>query len=96
MRVFISNKAEADLLQLFSYLAERDRIAADTIAFEIDKKFESLARFPFIGRARSTLAPGMRSLVVGMYVIFYVVEPDRIVIARVLDGRRDIDAEFQR
>ena len=39
---------------------------------------------------------GIRSVAVGMYVIFYLVEKDRIVIARVLDGRRDIDAEFQR
>jgi plasmid stabilization system protein ParE len=30
------------------------------------------------------------------YVIFYLVERDRIVIVRVLHGRRDIDAEFQR
>jgi plasmid stabilization system protein ParE len=29
-------------------------------------------------------------------VIFYIVERDRIVVVRVLDGRRDIDAEFQR
>jgi toxin ParE1/3/4 len=55
-----------------------------------------LTRFPFIGRDRSTLAQGLRSIVTGAYVIFYTVEPDRIIIVRILDGRRDIDAEFQR
>jgi plasmid stabilization system protein ParE len=38
----------------------------------------------------------MRSVVVGMYVIFCVIERDHITVVRVLDGRRDIDAEFQR
>ena len=66
------------------------------MAREIDRKFENLSHFPFIGRERSSLAPGLRSLVAGMYVIFYLVERDRVTIVRVLDGRRDIDAEFQR
>jgi plasmid stabilization system protein ParE len=29
-------------------------------------------------------------------VIFYIIGDDRVNIVRVLDGRRDIDAEFQR
>jgi len=66
------------------------------IVSEIDKKLEGLARFPFIGRERSSLGVGMRSVVVGMYVIFYAIERDHITVVRVLDGRRDIDAEFQR
>ena len=41
-------------------------------------------------------SPGIRGLVAHPYVIFYLVERDRIVIVRVLHGRRDIDAEFQR
>jgi plasmid stabilization system protein ParE len=34
--------------------------------------------------------------VVENHVIFYQVEQRRILIVRVLDGRRDIDAEFER
>jgi plasmid stabilization system protein ParE len=29
-------------------------------------------------------------------VIFYIIGDDRVNIVRVIDGRRDIDAEFQR
>jgi plasmid stabilization system protein ParE len=63
---------------------------------DIDRKFENLSYFPFIGRERSSLARGLRSIVANIHVIFYTVERERIVIVRVLDGRRDIDAEFQR
>jgi plasmid stabilization system protein ParE len=52
--------------------------------------------FPFIGRERSSLAPGLRSIVVGNHLIFYVVEADQIIIVRVIDSRMDIDEEFRR
>ncbi len=51
---------------------------------------------PFIGRERSSLALRLRSVVVGIHLIFYVVEHDSITIVRVLDGRMDIDEEFRR
>jgi toxin ParE1/3/4 len=59
-------------------------------------RFKNLSRFPFIGRERSSLAPGLRSVLVGTHLIFYLVERDRIVIVRVIDGRMDIDEEFKR
>lgn len=61
-----------------------------------DAKIESLARFPFIGRERSFLGVGVRSLVAENYAIFYRVMRESIMIVRILDGRRDIDAEFER
>ena len=96
MKVFISDRADADLLQIFQYLAERNPAAAESLARDIDRKFENLIHFPFIGRERSILANGLRSIVANTHIIFYTVERDRIIIVRVLDGRRDIDAEFQR
>jgi toxin ParE1/3/4 len=92
----LNDQADADLLQIYRYLAERNPAAAESLARDIDGKFKNLSRFPFIGRDRSTLAPGIRSIVTHPYVIFYKVEDERVVIARVLHGRRDIDAEFQR
>ena len=96
MRIFVSAKADTDLLQLFSYLSAQDPAVAEATPSEIDEKFASLSRFPFIGRERATFGQGIRSLVAGMYVIFYAVEKDRIVIVRVLDGSRDLDAELQK
>ena len=96
MDLFISDEADEDLLKISVYLAERNPAAAVTFAHEVDKKFENISHFPFTGRDRASLVQDTRSIVAGLYVIFYPVERDRITIVRVLDGRRDIDAEFKR
>jgi toxin ParE1/3/4 len=96
MKIFISEKAKKDLLQIFSYVAARNQFAADKIIEAIDSKFEQLSRFPFIGRERRNLSEGLHSIVVRRYLIFYTVERDRIIIVRVIDGRMDVDEEFQR
>ncbi len=96
MRLVVSRDADDDLLQIALYLVERNPDAAISAISDINRKFVNLTSFPFIGRDRSALRPGIRSVVAGTYVIFYRVEPERIIIMRVLHGRRDIDAEFQR
>ncbi len=96
MRLVVSRDSDDDLLQIARYLRERNPAAARSLMDEINRKFLSLTYFPFIGRDRSNLRPGIRSVVAGIYVIFYRVEPDQITIMRVLHGRRDIDAEFKR
>jgi len=96
MKVFVSDQADADLLHVYRYLGERNPAAAESFIRDIDRKFENLSRFPFIGRERESLAPGLRSLAAWPHVIFYSVGDDCVTIVRVLDGRRDIDAEFQR
>jgi toxin ParE1/3/4 len=96
MRIVRSEKAKQDLLQIWSYLFEHSPRAADGLVETVDVKLKTLAHLPFIGRDRSSLAPGLRSLVVHPYVLFYTVENDAITLVRVIDGRRDIDAEFRR
>jgi len=96
MEIVLSEQAETDLLQIYRYVAERNVAAAESIVDRINRQFENLRHFPFTGRARSSLGEEIRSLVSDSYVIFYQVTDTRIVIVRVLDSRRDIDAEFQR
>jgi toxin ParE1/3/4 len=96
MKIVVTSRADADLLQAFQYLYPRNAAAAEALVQELDRKFDNLSHFPFIGRERTSLGSGLRSLVAGTHVIFYKVEDDRIIVVRVLDGRRDIDAEFQR
>jgi len=96
MKIVVSDKAKSDLLRAYVYLAPRNLAAADALIEQIDRRFGQLLRFPFIGRPRPSLAPGLRSLVVGNHLIFYGVEEDRITIVRVLDSRMDIDEEFRR
>ena len=96
MKILVSVQADQDLLEIFSYLAPLSPSAAQAAAEAIDEKMRNLANFPFIGPARPSLAAGMRSAVVGTHVIFYTVNNDHITVVRILDGRRDIDAEFRR
>jgi toxin ParE1/3/4 len=96
MKVLLSDKAGKDLLQIYSYIAERNPTAAEAFVRRIDEKFDQISYLPFIGRERSSLAPGLRSVVVGNHVIFYVVKPDSIIVMRVIDGRMDIDEQFRR
>jgi len=96
MGIVLSDKARADLLRIFRYIDERSPNAAIDFVRRIDANFENLVRFPFIGRERSNLAPGLRCLIVGLHLIFYVVDRDNIIIVRVIDGRMDVDEEFQR
>jgi toxin ParE1/3/4 len=96
MKIFRTDKANEDLLNVYSFLAERSPTAAYALVRDIDAKFKDLARFPFIGRERNGLAPGVRSLVVGTHLIFYTVQSERILILRIIDGRRDVEEEFRR
>ncbi len=96
MRVVIADKARADLLHLYRYLDERSPNAANAFIRRIDTNFNNLARFLFIGRERSRLAPGLHCLVVGLYLVFYTVDSDQITVVRVIDGRMDVDEEFYR
>ncbi len=61
----------------------------------ITARFALLARQPYIGRRRDAdLRAGVRSFVVGDYVIAYRVDGDNVLILRVLRGSRDIEALF--
>jgi toxin ParE1/3/4 len=53
-----------------------------------------LAQFPNMGISRDELHPGLRSLPVGKYLIFYTLISDGIAIVRVLHGMMDIEAFF--
>jgi len=96
MQIVISDKAWFDLLRIYRFLEERSPDAASAFIRRIDTNFRNLSRFPFIGRERSRLYPGLRCLVVGLHLVFYTVSSDLITIIRVIDGRMDIDEEFYR
>ena len=63
--------AVADLDAIATYIAaDNPRAASQTLA-RIKGKAQALAGAPGIGRPRDELLPGIRSLAVGRYVIFY-------------------------
>jgi toxin ParE1/3/4 len=88
-------QAEADILEIWDYIAEDSLIEADRWVDRLDEKLALWATQPMMGRSRDELAPGVRSLPFGRYIVFFEPVPAGIDVIRVLHGSRDIDATFE-
>ena len=93
-RVQRSDLAEADLVEIWLFIAKDSPDAADRFLDLLAEKCELLAGSPEMGRRRDAFAPALRSFPVGRYAIYYRVTREGIEIARVLSAYRDLDAFF--
>ena len=87
-------QANIDLVEIWEYIARDTAPSADELLDRIAEACGTLADNPLVGRAREELAPSLRSLPVGNYVIFYRPIHDGIVVIRVLHGARDLPGLF--
>jgi toxin ParE1/3/4 len=86
--------AQQDLLDIWNHLAAAATPAiADAQLRAIERVSEAVADWPSLGRARDDMRPGLRSIRIERWVIFYRVG-DAIEIVRVLDERRDVEMIF--
>ena len=93
----IAPEAEAELDDIWYYIAKESGSIeiADRVIDSVTDRFFLLARFPQMGRRRDEdLRPGLRSFVVGEYVIIYRVADQDVLILHVLRGSRDLRALF--
>ena len=90
----LSELAEADLTDIWVFVAQDNAEAADRLIDQLHEKCQFLAITPKAGRQRPELDPSIRSFVVSSYVIFYRESANGIEVARVLHGRRDIPSLF--
>jgi toxin ParE1/3/4 len=83
MRIDYSPRAQTDLLNIFSYLNERNPRAAVAVVREIRQRIETLLTFPLKGPR--TDVPGTRRLEIVRYpyLVFYRVEGDTISIVHI-------------
>src|SRR5262245_48631769 len=86
-----TEQAERDLTQLLEYLEKQSPPAAERLAEAFDARCGTLSQLPEMGRQRDDLAPGLRSIVVRPYVLFYRVTADAVQVIRILHGKRDVD-----
>lgn len=89
-------RAQRDVIEIWLHIAGDNERAADSLIDRFDSALTVLSRNPQAGRDRSELAPDLRSLPVGNYVLFYRPTADGIEVVRVLSGFRDIDAGLLR
>ena len=94
----VTPEAEAELDDIWYYIAKESASIeiADRVIDSVTSRFFLLARFPQMGRRRDEdLRPGLRSFVVGEYVIIYRLEVEEVLILHVLRGSRDLKALFR-
>jgi toxin ParE1/3/4 len=91
--VELAPNAELNLIEIEDYISGK---AGSAIAVSVvDLLLEtcaSLQTMPRIGRAREDIAPGIRSLAAGKYVIYYRIKARSIEILRIWHGHRDTSA----
>lgn len=93
MIYYLLDQAEADLVAITEYLAERNPTAAVRLLQALHRRWDLLTDQPFSGKAREDLRPGARSVIVGQYLSLYRVTDQGVEIVRVLHGKRDLSEE---
>lgn len=89
-------RAEEDLIQIWRYIADDNEAAADRLLDRVAEAARKLSAHPEAGRLRPELSAGLRSFVIGNYVLFYKVSTTRLTIVRVLSRYLDIgEDEFR-
>lgn len=87
-------QAEEDLIEIWIYIAQDNPAAADRLLDNFDSKFSLLAEQPALGPAREDIAPGLRYLPVGNYLILYRIIDGGIEVVRVVQGARNWKSLF--
>lgn len=95
MKIRITRGAEADLAEIWTYVAEDSVENADGFVEKVEHTIKTLQRSPYAGRLRDELGSGVRSFSLGRYLVFYRVEKKSVDILRVLHGARDIGSIFR-
>ena len=90
----LSNLAEADLDELWAYIAGNNQDAADRIVEAILASARLHVRFPDMGQNRPELGANYRGFAVPPYVVIYREEGEHLTIYRVVHSARDIDRLF--
>ena len=83
-------KAEADLIDIWLYVAEDQPVNADRLLDRLNEAALLIAETPGMGVDRPSLSLNLKSFPVGNYVLYYRVKSDRLELVRVLSASRDI------
>jgi toxin ParE1/3/4 len=92
-----TEKARADLLDIWLAIALDDPDTADRQLLRLDDAIAGLAAFPRMGPQRDDIRPGIRAILRAPFLAFYTVDDDTrtVRIIRVVDARRDLLALFR-
>lgn len=84
--------ARADLIDIWRWRGRERPELGDFALDRIVAACERLTRFPHLGPASPRIAPDARKLTIERYLALYRIESDGILIVRVIDQRRLLEA----
>ena len=87
---YYTSAARQDLVDILRYISRDKPAAALEWVEKIESKCLLIADNPAIGELQPWLGEGVRSSVVGRYVLFHRQNGDRVEILRVIAGDQDI------
>lgn len=94
-------QAREDLLDIYVTIGLDNPSAAERIYSALEERVSQLANAPRLGIRRPEIAPSVRILVEGVYLILYETHPDTnegridsVEIVRILHGHRDLTRLF--
>ena len=88
-RVKHSKQAKRDIIDIWFFVAQDNRTAANKTLKEIEKRVKMLAHTPYMGRRRHDLHRTLYSFPVERNVIFYQPGKEEVIIVRILHAARD-------
>jgi toxin ParE1/3/4 len=94
-KVIYAPEAQAELLDIGAYIAQDSEMRAEAFVKRLREAAARAARRPRAYRAREDLAPGLRSAVVGSYLILFRIIDGGIEVTRVVHGARDLPKLFE-
>jgi toxin ParE1/3/4 len=92
MQYRFSRQAERDIEEIGDFIARSDPRRAIVFIAELRNRCRRIAEFPRAAPLSPSLGKGVRRVVFGRYLIFYVVHARLIEIRRVLHSARNISA----
>tara|TARA_R110002167_G_scaffold99318_1_gene260492 strand:+ start:1114 stop:1404 length:291 start_codon:yes stop_codon:yes gene_type:complete len=90
LKLIRSSKAEADLIDIWLYIAADQPVNADRFLDKLNKTAETIAETPGLGVDRPDILDGIKSFPVDRYILYYRVKATELEIIRVLSSARDI------
>jgi toxin ParE1/3/4 len=97
MRLTLAPQAEADLDEIWYYIATESSSAstADRFLDSITSRFLLLSGYPYMGRScAQEFGLNIRTVPISEYLIFYTLQDDAVSILRIVHGRRDLNFVF--
>lgn len=90
MKFILAPSAIVDLEAISDYFLAQNVEAGEQLFQKFNKRFQSLTRFPNLGKPYSNIHPEIRGLIEQNYIIFYRVSSQAIEIVRIVDARRNL------